>query len=57
MYIELRNINMEITYNIDIKQVDAFAIMYKELIGCTENNVDVQKLKSHFTKERIINSP
>ncbi len=48
---------MEITYNIDIKQVDTFTIMYKELIRCTENNMDVQKLKSYFNKERIINSP
>lgn len=57
MYIELRNIDMKIIYNTGIVKVDSFGIMYIELIRCTENNLDVQKFKSHFTKGRIINSP
>ena len=28
MYIELRNIDMEIAYNTDIKKVESFVIMY-----------------------------
>ena len=46
MYIELRNIDMNITYNVDIKDVEPFVIMYIELRRCTENNIDVQKLFS-----------